>query len=237
MIKPLQKAVIMLGFSSGHPDAVSGPAGAGDKLAVRRAVKEALSAGLKELIFVTHDSGTPVEAQFGDIGSGKAERVVIARQFSATCLGEALCGIRHLLDEEPFVLLLPGDMQRDLAEEVTGALLAAYAEQGGNLVAVADESVLLRKGSFEAISVAPAGRYLLQSAVLDALEEDVEAGLANALLAVAEAWPVTALPPAARTARLTPLVPPSERPTVRGPRPVAAVSTAERGDWPGNAGL
>ena len=46
---------------------------------MRRAVKEALGAGLKELVFVTADSLTPVEAQIGDIGTGKAERVVVAR--------------------------------------------------------------------------------------------------------------------------------------------------------------
>ncbi|HEY9538680.1 MAG TPA: hypothetical protein VIS03_13905, partial [Kiloniellaceae bacterium] len=79
------------------------------------------------------------------------------------------------------------------------------------------------------------GRYLLQPAVLDALEDGPEAGLAGALLTVAEVWPVTALPPRLRGPRLQPLVPASEKPTVRGPRPVAVA--AERGDWPGSAGL
>lgn len=236
MTKPLHKAVIVLGFApSDRSDGGLAPLGAGDSAAVRRAVKEALAAGLKELIFVTPDSLTPVEAQFGDIGSGKAERVVIARQFAACSLGQALCGIRHLLGEEPFVLLLPADMGRDLEEDVTSRLLAAYQESGGNLVAIGDDIVLQREGSFAAIAAAPAGRYLLQAAVLDALEEDPDAGLAGALLMVAEAWPVTALPPRARGPRLQPLVPPSERPTVRGPRPVAAAT--ERGDWPGSAGL
>jgi UTP-glucose-1-phosphate uridylyltransferase len=235
MIKPLQKAVIVLGFASNRSADGSAPSGPGGSAAVRRAVKEALAAGLKELIFVTPDSMTPVEAQFGDIGSGKAERVVIARQFAASCLGQALCGIRHLLGEEAFVLLLPEDMEGDLADDTTDRLLAAYREHGGNLVAVADDVVLQRQGSFAAIAAAPTGRYLLQPAVLDALEEDVDGGLAGALLAVAEAWPVTALPPRARGPRLQPLVPPSERPTVRGPRPVAVAT--ERGDWPGSAGL
>lgn len=236
MTKPLQKAVIVLGFAADRPDGGSAPSGDGDSAAVRRAVKEVLAAGLKELIFVTPDSLTPVEAQFGDIGSGKAERVVIARQFAASCLGQALCGIRHLLGEEAFVLLLPSEMENDLADDTTARMLAAYLEHGGNLAAVADDVVLQRQGSFAAIAAAAAGRYLLQPAVLDALEEDVEAGLAGALLSVAEAWPVTALPPRGRGPRLQPLVPPSERPTVRGPRPVA-LAAARRGDWPGSAGL
>jgi UTP-glucose-1-phosphate uridylyltransferase len=237
MTKPLQKAVIVLGFGpSNRSDGGFSPRGADGSAAVRRAVKEALAAGLKELIFVTPDSLTPVETQFGDIGSGKAERVVIARQFAAGNLGQALCGIRHLLGEEPFVLLLPEDLGGNPEEDVSGRLLAAYRESGGNIVAIGDEAVLQREGSFAAIRACPAGRYLLQPAVLDALEEDSEAGLAGALLTVAEAWPVTALPTRGRGPRLQPLVPPSERPTVRGPRPVA-VAAAERGNWPGSAGL
>src|SRR3546814_9672240 len=69
MIKPLNKAVIVLGFgSSQRVDGSLAPGGIGDGAAVRRAVKEALTAGLKELIFVTPDSLTPVESQFGEIG-------------------------------------------------------------------------------------------------------------------------------------------------------------------------
>lgn len=237
MIKPLHKAVIVLGFGPSNRSDGAAPLGAGGSAAVRRAVKEALGAGLKELIFVTPDSLTPVEAQFGDIGSGKADRVVIARQFAAQNLGQALCGIRHLLDEEPFVLLLPGDLGDSLAEDVTAGLLSAYRESGGNLVAIGDDIVLQREGTFAAIGACPAGRYLLQPAVLDALEQDPEAGLAGALLTVAEAWPVTALAPRQRAPRLQPLVPPSERPTVRAPRPIAVAAAAERGDWPGGAGL
>ncbi|HEY9539017.1 MAG TPA: hypothetical protein VIS03_15595, partial [Kiloniellaceae bacterium] len=146
---------------------------------------------MKELIFVTPDSLTPVETQFGDVGNGKAERVVVARQFAAGNLGEALCGIRHLLDEEPFALFVPGDTGSGLEEDVTARLLASYYDHGGNLVAVGDDAVLQREGSFAAIAAAPAGRYVLQPAVLDALEECPGAGLAGALLTVAEAWQVT----------------------------------------------
>jgi hypothetical protein len=234
MTKALNKAVIVLGF------APSGGAATGDGTAVRRAVKEALGAGLKEFVFVTADSLTPVEALVGDIGTGgtgKAERVVIARQFAAANLGEALCGVRHLLDEEPFLLLLPAEMGGVLEEGAASRLVAAYHESSGNLVALSDDTVLQREGSFAAIAAAPAGRYLLQPAVLDALEDDMEGGLARALLTVAEAWPVTALAPRPRAARLQPLVPPSERPTVRGPRPVAVLAAQRNSDQAGNPGL
>jgi hypothetical protein len=240
MTKPLHKAVIVLGFGSSHrSDGGLAPSPRSDSAAVRRAVREALAAGLKELIFVTADSLTPVETQFGDVGGGKAERVVIARQFSASCVGEALCGVRHLLDEEPFMLLLPEELGGFGEEGVTSRLMAAYGKSGGNIVAVGDDVVLQREGSFAAIRTAAAGCYLLQPAVLDALEEDAEAGLAAALLAIAEAWPVTALPPGPRIPRLQPLTPPSDAPTVRGSRPVApaAAHATESGDWPGGAGL
>src|SRR3546814_1059185 len=85
---------------------------------------------------------------------------------------------------------------------ITARLLATYRDHGGNLVAIGDDIVLQREGVFAAIATSAAGRYLLQPAVLDALEDGPEAGLAAALLTVAEAWPVTALPPRLRGPRL-----------------------------------
>src|SRR3546814_5212313 len=53
MIKPLNNAVIVLGFgSSQRVDGGLAPGGIGDVAAVRRAVKEALTTGLEELFFV-----------------------------------------------------------------------------------------------------------------------------------------------------------------------------------------
>src|SRR3546814_19252014 len=76
MIKPLNKAVIVLGFgSSQRVDGGLAPGGIGDGAAVRRAVKEALTAGRKELIFFTPDSLTPVQFTFCQIRRGKAEGV------------------------------------------------------------------------------------------------------------------------------------------------------------------
>jgi len=241
MKKSPHKAVILLGFDT--PDRTdSAILPYSDSAAVRNAVKEALAAGLKELIFVTADSVTPVETQVGglgigsfgvdDLGNAKPERVVIARQFAARSLGQALCEIRHLLFEEPFVVLLPGEMRAG-GEGTTAGLLAAYAANGGNLAVVEDNGVLGREGRFAAISRAAAGRYLLQPAVLEVLEEDPEGGIAGALLLLAEAWPVTAVKanagdwvrrPETGDRVTAPLVPPSEAPTVRARRPVAVVA-------------
>jgi hypothetical protein len=227
MTKPLHKAVIVLGFGSrDRLDGAAAPLAPADNAAVRRAVREALAAGLKELIFVTADSFSPVDTSFGDLGRVKAERIVIARQFAARTLGEALCGLRHLLDEEPFVLLLPGDLHSQADDNPTARLLAAYRDNGGNLVAVGDDSVLRRDGSFAAIAASATGRYLLQPAVLDALEEDPEGGLAGALLTVAEAWAVTALPPQTTHFSTSPLVPAAKAPTARGARPLSLLSDA-----------
>src|SRR3546814_11223742 len=74
-----------------------------------------------------------------------------------------------------------------LEEDVTARLLASYYDHGGNLVAVGDDAVLQREGSFAAIAAAPAGRYVLQPAVLDALEECPGAGLAGALRKIGRA--------------------------------------------------
>src|SRR3546814_21111526 len=104
MIKPLHKAVFGLGFASADRPGGGPVAGADDSAAVRRAVTEALAAGLKELIFVTPDSLTPVETQFGVVGNGQAARVVLPRQFAAGHISQAPCGLRHPLREGTFAL-------------------------------------------------------------------------------------------------------------------------------------
>src|SRR3546814_17626567 len=191
MIKPLHKAVFVLGFASADRPGGGPVAGADDSAAVRRAVKEALAAGLKELIFVTPDSLTPVETQFGDVGNGKAERVVVARQFAAGNLGEALCGIRHLLDEEPFALFVPGDTGSGLEEDVTARLLASSYDHGGNPVADGDHAVLQREGRFAAIAAAPAGSDVMHPLCLNAVAEYHDSALAAASTLVPREWRVT----------------------------------------------
>jgi|GEM_PF-3627091 len=212
MKKQPRKAVILLGFDSADPTGSAATSCSDNTVlqkAVQKAVMEALAAGLKELIFVTADSRTPVEAQVGSLRDGamcgpassegacevaRPERVVIARQFAARGLGQALCEIRHLLEEEPFVVMLPHEMTAGGSEGSTAELIATFKACGGCLVSVKDTFMLEQDGCFAAIARAAAGRYLLQPAVLDVLEEDPEGGLSGALLLLAEAWPVTALP-------------------------------------------
>lgn len=231
MVRLPQKAVILLGYrSSGRrePAPLNGvPQSSAEGPGAQAAVREALAAGLKETIFVTPDSLTPVEHQFGGFGSAKAERVVIARQFAADTLGQTLCGVRHLLGEAPFVLLLPSEMSGRGDTDTTARLLEAYRLRGGNLVAVEGEELLARDGRFAAIAGAAAGRYLLQPAVLDALEDDPDGGLSAALLATAEVWPVTVIPVGPVSAGA---VPPSEAPTLRARRPVDLLREAEAGE-------
>ena len=189
-----RKAVIALGFGGapeperGRPalpyGALAGHLPAADRQDIQHAVEEALSAGLMELAFITPQGVTLAG------GDGETREVVIAREGGARDLAAALCAARPLIDGEPFVLLAPEALPRD-GVKVTTRLLAAYRRRGGNLAAVADDGLLRRAGTFAAIAAA-CGAYLLQPDVLDALERG--AGLAEALLDMAEAWPVTAVP-------------------------------------------
>lgn len=198
MIPHLQmprKAVIALGFGgekTGQEAAAPAlPYGAlaerlpaADRQDIQHAVEEALSAGLMELVFITRD-GITLAA-----GDGEPREVVLARAPGTRDLAAALRAARPLIGGEPFVVLAPEALPRDGAN-VTEQLLAAYRRYGGNLAIVADDRLLQRDGTFAAIAAAR-GAFLLQPEVLDAL--DAGAGLAETLLDMAEAWPVTAVP-------------------------------------------
>ncbi|WP_193369264.1 hypothetical protein [Pelagibius marinus] len=190
-----RKAVIVLGFgtSPGQANPVTSlPYGAlaerlpaVERQGIQQAVEEALSAGLMELVFLTRDG-----AALAPVG-GLPQQVVLSRSPGGNGLGAALRAARTLIGTEPFVVLAP----ESLATAGRGAvarLLAAYRRHGGNLAVIDNEETLLREGTFTAIARAAAGLYLLQPAVLDAL--DGVADLGEALLRLAEAWPVTALP-------------------------------------------
>lgn len=208
--KSPRKAVIFLGFgpSSGAPRrsaafadgsqaAINGvPLGEG--ALVQTAVREALAAGLSELIFVTQDSVPGLEGHLGDLGPAKPSHVVVARPGAARSIGEALCGIRHLIGAEPFVVLLPGDCDFLAGDGATQLLISSHRRQRGNLVIVGDNDVRWREGAFSAIASTAMGRYLLQPDVLDALERNPGGSLADAILALAEVWPAAAVPLKAR---------------------------------------
>lgn len=188
-----RKAIIALGF--GSTTALEGAAAlpyealaerlpAGARQGIQRAVEEALSAGLMELVFITPEGGSLTA------GDGQARELIFSRDPGAQTLAEALRAARPLIGSGPFVVLAPDSLPLERSDTIR-RLLAAYRQRGGNLAVVADEEFLRQEGTFAAIA-SGGGPYLLQSEVLDAL--DTGTGLAEALLDMAEAWPVTAVP-------------------------------------------
>jgi len=119
--------------------------------------------------------------------------VVLPRHKPDGTLEQALCTARRVIGDEPFVVIAPQGAAMN-GRGILRRLLDVYRREGGNLATVKDAETLRRKGTFAAIEAGAAGHYLLQPAILDALAENPAAGLAGALLAQAEAWPVTALP-------------------------------------------
>ena len=190
-----RKAVIALGFDGRA--AQTGPVSTlpfgvvGERLpaaarhGIQQAVEEVLSAGLMELVFLTPD----VAALAGERGQPK--QVMLPRSPGGNGLGEALGTARTLIGAAPVVVLAPKRLATT-GPGVVARLLAAYRERGGNLAVVDDDGTLEQQGTFAALSRGTAGPYLLQPAVLEQLSRGGE--LADALLALAEAWPVTALP-------------------------------------------
>lgn len=156
---------------------------AADRGATRQVVEEALAAGLHEFIFITEDGAA--------VSRDKPRQVILPRHESDGTLEQALCTARRLVGEEPFVVIASPAMN---GRGILRRLLESYRREGGNLVTVKSAETLRRKGTFATIQSEAAGHYLLQPAILGALAEDPAAGLAGALLAQAEAWPVTAVP-------------------------------------------
>lgn len=190
-----RKAVIVLGFGvapgAEEPGAAL-PYGAlaerlpaAERQGIQQAVEEVLSAGLMELVFLTRDGAALAP------GGGEPKQMVLSRAPGGNGLGAALCAARALIGAEPFVVLAPESLGT-AGRGAVARLLAAYRRRGGNLAIVDDEETLLREGTFAALAGGAAGPYLLQPAVLDAL--DGASDLGEALLRLAEAWPVTALP-------------------------------------------
>lgn len=188
MTEPFRKAVILIGFEAARTDGRTGRPSAADRTDVLAAVEEALDAGLHELMFVTCDSVALADERAAAGGALPPKEVVVSRH------GRALSHVRRLVGAEPIVVLVPGEFARHGGPNATARLLADARVNSGNLAAVTDRRVLERDGVFAAIGGTAAGRYVVQPAVLDALAEAPERGLAGAILAVAEAWPVAALP-------------------------------------------
>ena len=127
-----------------------------DKPLIQYAVEEARAAGIEEFCFVTGRGKTMLVDQF-DIAyelertleaRGKAKElamlhaqalppgsIITTRQQAALGLGHAIWCARAFIGDDPFAILLPDDLM--LCEtSCTAQLAAAYAETGGNVVAV-----------------------------------------------------------------------------------------------------
>ncbi|MCH9020173.1 MAG: UTP--glucose-1-phosphate uridylyltransferase GalU [Proteobacteria bacterium] len=129
-----------------------------DKPLIHYAVEEAKAAGVEEFIFVTGRGKSAIEDHFDHshelqdtlAARGKTEalaalrdwlpgpgQVAYTRQQEPLGLGHAVWCARHLVGDEPFAVLLADDLV--LAETpCLKQLVDAYAETGGNVVAVMD---------------------------------------------------------------------------------------------------
>ena len=127
-----------------------------DRPLIQYAVDEAREAGIEQMIFVTgrgksslidyFDVGFELEATLEKagksrdaLGSSRAGygEIVSVRQQQPLGLGHAVWCARHIVGDEPFVVLLPDD----LMVGTPGALkqmIDAYAELGGNIVCASE---------------------------------------------------------------------------------------------------
>jgi UTP--glucose-1-phosphate uridylyltransferase len=129
-----------------------------DKPLIQYAVEEAREAGIEKFIFVTSHGKATIEDHFdinpileqnleahGKISELAALRkthltpgqAIFTRQQSPLGLGHAVWCARHLVDNQPFALLLADDLI--LAERpCLQQMVDAYHQTGGNVVAVMD---------------------------------------------------------------------------------------------------
>jgi len=127
-----------------------------DRPVIQHVVDEARAAGIEHFIFVTgrnkgviedhFDSQFELERTLAERGK-KAELELLirdlpgagqtsfTRQQQPLGLGHAVWCARDLVGDEPFALLLP-DMLHHSSKPCLSTMIAAYAERGGNLVAV-----------------------------------------------------------------------------------------------------
>jgi UTP--glucose-1-phosphate uridylyltransferase len=129
-----------------------------DKPLIQYAVEEAAAAGIEEFIFVTGRDKTAIEDHF-DIsyelektleergkhaelqelrrGLPKPGSVAYTRQMAPLGLGHAVWCARHLVDDEPFAVLLADDLILS-DTPVLKQIIDAYPGSRGNMIAVMD---------------------------------------------------------------------------------------------------
>jgi UTP--glucose-1-phosphate uridylyltransferase len=127
-----------------------------DRPVIQHVVDEARAAGIEHFVFVTgrnkaviedhFDSAYELERTLAERGKTKeleqlqrelpaAGKTSFTRQQAPLGLGHAVWCAREIVGDEPFALLLP-DMLHKGDPPCLSEMMAAYAEHGGNLVAV-----------------------------------------------------------------------------------------------------
>lgn len=187
-----------------------------DKPLIQYAVEEALAAGIEQLVFITARGKEAIEDHFDqawELRAALASRgkdaqlaelrgtelvpgtVVHIRQQEPLGLGHAVWCARSVVGREPFAVLLPDDLVQS-SMPCLQQMVAAYAQVGGNLIAV-EEVAADQTGRYGIVTpgpvsgaltrvdglvekpapeVAPSrlaviGRYILQPEVMDHLAE------------------------------------------------------------------
>lgn len=128
-----------------------------DRPVIQHVVDEARAAGIEHFIFVTGRNKGVIEDHFdsmyeleqtlaqrgktSELESLRADlpgagQTSFTRQQAPLGLGHAVWCAREIVGDEPFALLLP-DMLHFHASPCLGEMMAAYAEHGGNHIAVA----------------------------------------------------------------------------------------------------
>lgn len=132
-----------------------------DKPLIQYVVNEAVSAGIKDIVLITHSSKNAIENHFDrsfeleatlekrvkrqlltEIQSICPSDVTImhVRQGIAKGLGHAISCARHLVGDEPFAVLLPDDLLNeylcDLSKDNLKAMIQRYEETGTSQILV-----------------------------------------------------------------------------------------------------
>jgi len=188
-----------------------------DRPAIQYVVDEALAAGIEHIVFVTGRNKGAIEDYFDrayeledtlklkgktdiiqslDAGLMPAGSTSFVRQQAPLGLGHAVWCARDVIGDEPFAVLLP-DMLVKAAPSCLAQMAAAYANVGGNVIAVEpcedpsgygiidpesrDGRLIKMKGMVEKPKreVAPSnlfitGRYILQPEIFDLLSNQAK---------------------------------------------------------------
>ncbi len=183
---------------------------------IEYAVEEARAAGIEEFIFVTGRGKSAIEDHFDNhyeleqtlsergklveleqINRGKLSpgQAAYVRQMSPLGLGHAVWCARHLVNDEPFAVLLADDLIK-ATKPTLAEMVEVYEEKGGNVISlmeVPDEHTsrygVIEPGNSEGrlveirglvekpdpadapSNLAIVGRYILQPSIMDYLGE------------------------------------------------------------------